>query len=58
MTSFADRARAIRAINRLNGSLNIALPTAERMAEFTGFEFIAPSIATKGNRKQRRSMKP
>lgn len=58
MTSFAERRRAIRAINRLNGSLNIALPTAERMAEPAAFSILSPAIAPKGNRKQRRSLKP
>lgn len=58
MTSFAERRRAIRAINRLNGSLNIALPTAERMAERPGFVTVVPAVTPKGNRKQRRSLKP
>lgn len=51
MTSFAERRRALRAINRLNSSLNIALPTAERMAEFRGFDMVQPAPKTKRKRK-------
>lgn len=52
MTGFAERRRALRAINRLNSSLNIALPTAERMAEFRGFETVQPA-APKTKRKRK-----
>lgn len=59
--TFAERRRAIRAINRLNGSLNIALPTADRMAGFQGFDVIEPEryfpVAPAGNRKARRGRK-
>lgn len=54
MTSFAERRRALRAVNRLNSSLNIALPTAERMTEFRGFDMVAPvQPAPKTKRKRK-----
>lgn len=43
--TFAERRKALRAINRLNSSLGIALPTANRMAGFRSFDVLAPTIA-------------
>lgn len=53
--TFAERARAHRAIARLGASLNIGLATAERLKEFQGFDVIEPTIVPAGNRKARRN---
>jgi hypothetical protein len=45
---FAVRARALRAVNRLNGSF-AAQATAERMAGFTAFETLAATAMLVGS---------
>lgn len=51
--TFAERRKALRAINRLGASLNIGLASADRMAGFQGFDVLAPTIVPAGNRKAR-----